>query len=182
MDNILTEEPEINSIAIDLPHDAEPEENPIPDNAVSNIEPETEVFQRVRDELLQPLTPLVHSHPNPFIGGTWKDQLTKILKQLEKTGWTRPKQIKVLEAYLYLGILIQNQPNERQQIRELIQASQGSRKAQDIWKGASRLQQIFSIRPKDLIYQTQYLTVTYIVKFTDKEYQSLIKNLQSKFL
>jgi len=47
LDNILTEEPEINSNAIDLPHDTEPEENPIPDNAVPNIEPETETYQRV---------------------------------------------------------------------------------------------------------------------------------------
>ena len=108
--------------------------------------------------------------------------MTKILRQLEDKGRTRPKQIKVLEAYLYLGILIQNQPNERQQIRELIQASQGSRKTQDIWKRAIRLQQIFSIRPKELLYQTRYFTITHIVKFTDKEYQSLIKNLQSKFL
>src|SRR5690349_19189422 len=88
LDNILTEEPEINSTAIDLPHDTEPGENPIPDNATPNIEPETETYQRVQNELIQSLTPQSHNHPNPFLGGIWKDQLTKILHQLEDKGRT----------------------------------------------------------------------------------------------
>jgi hypothetical protein len=169
LNTFLNEEPEI-----DPPPTITP---PKPETT-----PDTEVYQKVQEELTQTLTPQSNTHPNPFIGGTWKDQLTKIIRQLEDKGRTRPKQIKVIEAYLYLGILIQKQIDERQQIRELLQASQGSRKTQDIWKGATRLQQIFSIRPKELLYQTRYFTVTHVVKFTDREYQSLIRNLQSKFL
>ncbi|CAG8763282.1 10937_t:CDS:1, partial [Ambispora leptoticha] len=61
-----------------------------------------------------------------------ENHVTKILQQLKDKGYTRPKQIKIIEAYLYLGILIQKQTNERPQIHELLQTSQCSRKTQNI--------------------------------------------------
>ncbi|CAG8706567.1 4663_t:CDS:2, partial [Ambispora leptoticha] len=101
LDTFLTEEPEIDPTSTTTP--------PKPET-----EPDTEVYQKVRDELTQTLISQSNTHPNPFI------------------------------------------------------ASQGSRKTQDIWKEATRLQQIFSIRPKELLYQTRYFTVTHIVKFIDR--------------
>ena len=144
---------------------------------------ESKSYREVEEELMKTLEPQTRNHPNPFINDTWDNQLLKILKQLDNRGRgrTRSKQIKMLETYLYLGILIDKQPEKQTQIRTKIQASQGNRKTIDIWKGAQHIQKIFSIRSKELIYQTKHLTVTHIVKLKDKDYQTLIKNLQSKF-
>ncbi|CAG8634224.1 42724_t:CDS:2 [Gigaspora margarita] len=92
-DNILTEEPEVDQI---------------PSSTSVEEDTETEVYQKVRDELTQTLTPQSQSHPNPFIGGTWKDQLTKILKRLVDKGHNIVKLKRKLEkdlSPLYLHLL-----------------------------------------------------------------------------
>ncbi|CAG8734402.1 8955_t:CDS:1, partial [Ambispora leptoticha] len=54
LNTFLTEEPEIDSTLTTTP--LEPE-----------TEPDTEVYQKVQDELTQTLTPQSDTHPNPFI-------------------------------------------------------------------------------------------------------------------
>ena len=147
----------------------------------ATVNEESKQYQETKEELMQPLGPQTRNHLNPFLNDTLETQLSKILQRLDDKGRARPKQVKLLETYLYLGILIDQQPENQTKIRQKIQTSQGHRKTQDIWKGAQRLQQIFSLRPKELLYQTRHLTVTHIVKLKDKEFQALIKNLQSKF-
>ncbi|CAG8578495.1 2466_t:CDS:2, partial [Cetraspora pellucida] len=64
-------------------------------------EPEIDkVYQKIQDELTQSLIPQPQSHPNPFIDGTWKDQLKKILNKLKDKDCVLKKQIKTIEAYL----------------------------------------------------------------------------------
>ena len=67
LDNILTENSEINSTSDNPPPNTKPEVNLTLNNSPLKIEPETEVFQKVQDKLTQPLIPLLHNHPNSFI-------------------------------------------------------------------------------------------------------------------
>ena len=68
---------------------------------------------------------------------------------------------------------------KKTQIKEIIQKSQGERKTRDIWKGAERFQKIFTKRPKNLLYQTTYITITNIVKLTEKEFEDLLAKLKT---
>jgi len=79
--------------------------NLIPDlNATVNEE--SKQYQETKEELMQPLDPQTQNHPNPFLNDTLETQLSKILQRLDDQGRARPKQVKLLETYLYLGILI----------------------------------------------------------------------------
>ena len=125
------------------------------------------------------MKPQSTSRVNPFLSQNWKDQLDKILRQLGRKGKTREDKIKSIEAYLYLGILIEAQNSKKTQIKEILQKSQGERKTRDIWKGAELFQKIFTRRPKDLLYQTTYITITNIVKLTEKKFKDLLAKLKT---
>jgi len=84
----------------------------------------------------------------------------------------------MIEAHFYLGLLLEKESLQQEQIKELIQKQKGDRKSRDIVKGAQRIYQLFSLRPKDLIYQTNYLAVTQIVKLKNEVFESLINSLR----
>ncbi|CAG8833839.1 6714_t:CDS:2, partial [Cetraspora pellucida] len=90
------------------------------------------------------------------------EKLNNILEKLSTYTKLRENQIKTLEAYYYLGTLIQENETNQEQIREQIQKTNGAYKARDIWKGACHIQKIFTLRPKAIIYQTKYLAATQV--------------------
>jgi hypothetical protein len=140
---------------------------------------ESEVITKIINDLKQVVISRTTSFINPYIRGTWEDQVKKILRDLPKKGKARDDQIKAMEAYLYLGIIINEQIIYKIKIKEMIQKSRGTRKAKDIWKGAQRFQKIFEIRPKDLLYQSTCLTITNVVKLTDLEFDNLLVKIQT---
>ncbi|CAG8818230.1 22351_t:CDS:1, partial [Dentiscutata erythropus] len=109
---------------------------------------------------------------NSFSGGTWKDQVDRILKFLLSPGQTRVSLNKKIEAYYYLGLLI-SKSNDPLEIKTFIQKAQSERKARNTWKGALRSYELLTLRPKKIIFQLRYTTATCIIKLPDQDYTQL---------
>lgn len=142
-------------------------------------EEQTDSLTKIEKDLMQTLNPQTTSRTNPFLSKSWKEQLDKILKQLKEKGRTREDQRKMIETYYYLGTLIYTQTEHQDQIRKIIEKYKGQRKTRDIWKSATRIQKIFMHKPKDLIYQTTHITITNIVKLSEKEFEKLLEIVQT---
>ena len=136
------------------------------------------LLSRLKEDLNQILQPQEVSHTNPYAAPDWKTQVNRILKALPQHSKSRKDQITMIEAHFYLGLLLEKESLQQEQIKELIQKQKGDRKSRDIVKGAQRIYQLFSLRPKDLIYQTNYLAVTQIVKLKNEVFESLINSLR----
>lgn len=132
-------------------------------------------------DLTQTLNPQKATRTNPFLQETWTAQVDKILQDLPKFKQSRRGQRQAIEAHYYLGTIIEKQTEHRDQIREQIRKIKGDRKTQDIWKGAQRIRKIFTICPKDLMYQTNYLSVTQVIKLKDEVYTALLEELEKEF-
>ena len=100
---------------------------------------EHDPLAKIKEDLMQPLEPQEVLHISPFNGITWKEKLNSILEKLLTYIKSRENQIKALEAYYYLGILIEENKDHHVQIKERIQQVNGTRKTRDIWKGAHRI-------------------------------------------
>ena len=138
----------------------------------------TTIMKDLNQTIMPRTTPLI----NPYLGGTWKTQVDKMLHDLPIRGRDRKDQIKTLEVHFYLGALIQGSPIERTYIQDHIRKKKGDRKTKDIWRGADRIHKIFKIVPKDLLYQTQTITITQITKLTTGRFSQLIGRLEENFL
>jgi hypothetical protein len=139
---------------------------------------ENNQVQKIANELRKEPEPQNKSFTNPFIGGTWKDQVTRILDALTKSGRTRIALTRNIQTYYWLGKLISD-ATEEQEIKEFIQRIQGKRRAKDTWKGALRTYDLFELRPLELMYQLQYTTVTHIIKLTENEFAELVSQVTS---
>ena len=94
----------------------EPIDNVIP---ISEKEPnEHNPLVKIKEDLMQPLEPQEVSHISPFNSTTWKEKLNSILEKLSTHAKSRENQIKALEAYYYLGILIKENEDHYVQIKE----------------------------------------------------------------
>lgn len=137
------------------------------------------VLTQIKEDLNQTLYPQEISRTNPYAATDWKTQVDKILKALPQHSKSRKNQITMIEAHFYLGLLLEKESLQQDQIKEMIRKQKGDRRSRDIIKGAQRIYQLFSLRSKDLIYQTNYLAVTQIVKLTNEDFESLVDNLKS---
>jgi hypothetical protein len=140
---------------------------------------ENPLLSQLKEDLNQTLHPQEVSHVNPYIAADWKTQVDKILKSLPQHSKSRQNQITMIEAHFYLGSLLEKESLHQDQIKELIRKQKGDRRSRDIVKGAQRIHQLFSLRSKDLIYQTNYLAVTQIVKLTNEDFELLVNSLKS---
>ncbi|CAG8822889.1 16579_t:CDS:1, partial [Cetraspora pellucida] len=120
----------------------------------STKEPEIENLEDSITILLtdvsQTIQPMTKSLTNPFIGGTWKTQVDKMLTQLATHGQTRKDLNQKIQTYYYLGKLL-NQHADSAMIKDFIERKQGKRKAKDTWRGAYRTYELFRICPKEVI-------------------------------
>ncbi|CAG8797445.1 8790_t:CDS:1, partial [Cetraspora pellucida] len=73
---------------------------------------------KIKEDLMQPLEPQKASRILPFKETTWKEKLNDILEKLPTYTKSRENQIKTLEAYYYLGTLIQENKANQEQIKE----------------------------------------------------------------
>jgi hypothetical protein len=135
--------------------------------------PNTNDLTLLVNDLKQTPAPTTRTITNPFSGGTWKDQVDRILKFLSKPGRTRVSLNKKIEAYYYLGLLI-SKCNDPLEIKIFIRKAQSERKAKDTWKGALRIYELLTLRPKEIILQLRYTTATRIIKLPDKNYTQLV--------
>lgn len=140
---------------------------------------ENPLLIQLKEDLNQTLHPQEVSRVNPYIAADWKTQVDKILKALPQHSKSRTNQITMIEAHFYLGSLLEKESVHQNQIKELIRKQKGDRRSRDIVKGAQRIHQLFSLRPKDLIYQTNHLAVTQIVKLTNEDFELLVNSLRS---
>ena len=135
--------------------------------------PNTNDLTLLVNDLKQTPAPTTRTITNPFSGGTWKDQVDRILKFLSKPGRTRVSLNKKIEAYYYLGLLI-SKSNDPLEIKIFIQKAQSERKTKDTWKGALRIYELLTLRPKEIILQLRYTTATRIIKLPDEDYTRLV--------
>ena len=135
--------------------------------------PNTNDLTLLVNDLKQTPAPTTRTITNPFSGGTWKDQVDRILKFLSKPGRTRVSLNKKIEAYYYLGLLI-SKFNDPLEIKIFIWKAQSERKAKDTWKGALRIYELLTLRPKEIILQLRYTTATRIIKLPDENYTQLV--------
>ena len=84
----------------------------------TNIITKEDSLSQIEKDLTQTIKPQTTSRVNPFLSQNWKDQLDKILRQLNRKGRTREDKIKSIEAYLYLGILIETQIRRRLKLKK----------------------------------------------------------------
>ena len=131
--------------------------------------PSTNDLTLLVNDLKQTPAPTTRTITNPFSRGTWKDQVNRILKFLLKPGRTQVSLNKKIEAYYYLGLLISKFDNPLK-IKTFIQKAQSKRKAKDTWKGALRIYELLTLRPKEIILQLRYTTATHIIKLPDQDY------------
>jgi len=152
-----------------------PAEEATPAEVTTEFEnhPSTNDLTLLVNDLKQTPAPTTRTLTNPFSGGTWKDQVDRILKFLSKPGRTRVSLNKKIEAYYYLGLLI-SKSNDPLEIKTFIQKAQSERKAKDTWKGALRMYELLMLRPKEIILQLRYITATHIIKLPDQDYTQLV--------
>jgi hypothetical protein len=164
-DEFLQIEPEVPLLA--------EEATPAEDATEFENHPSTNDLTLLVNDLKQTPTPTTRTIINPFSGGTWKDQVDRILKSLSSTGRTRVSLNKKIEAYYYLELLI-SKSNDPLEIKTFIQKAQSERKAKDTWKGALRIYKLLTLRPKEIILQLRYITATRIIKLPDQDYTQLV--------
>jgi hypothetical protein len=75
-------------------------------NKTKEKTPNSKDIQEIIDNLTQ-LLKLGKSHPNLFLAQNWQDQLEKIVQQLKENRKSKKGCIRMLEAYYYLGKLIE---------------------------------------------------------------------------
>lgn len=191
---LLDQSIEVNLDDFLLPEEIEDTTNPIlileseiedTTDLISALEPEIENLEDSITILLtdvsQTIQPMTKSLTNPFIGGTWKTQVDKMLTQLATQGRTRKDLNQKIQMYYYLGKLLDQHENPAI-IRDFIEKKQGKRKAKDTWRGACRTYRLFRICPKEVISQLQTLTATQLIKLTDGEYHRLLDGCKLKFV
>jgi len=191
---LLDQSIEVNLDDFLLPEEIEDTTNPIlileseiedTTDLISALEPEIENLEDSITILLtdvsQTIQPTTKSLTNPFIGGTWKTQVDKMLTQLATQGRTRKDLNQKIQTYYYLRKLLDQYENPAI-IRDFIEKKQGKRKAKDTWRGAYRTYRLFRICPKEVISQLQILTATQLIKLTDGEYHRLLDGCKLKFV
>jgi hypothetical protein len=149
--------------------------NEVPTELESN---NTNHLTQIINDLKQTPEPTTRSITNPFSGGTWKEQVNRILKFLSNPGRTRHNLNKKIEAYYYLGQII-SKSNNPSEIKDLIQNAQVTRRAKDTWKGALRIYEVLELRPKEITLQLKYVTATHIIKLLDDEYTQLLESIRT---
>ena len=150
----------------------EPRASPIRNELIPE-EPRLKNIQEIIDDVTRPLKP-TGSHPNPFLASTWQIQLEKIIKRLQEARKMKKGRIGLLEAHYYLGKILKENTNYKDQIQDQLEQKFGERRTRDLWISAHRLREIFSICDKSCIYQNEVLTVTKITKLKELEFSTLI--------
>src|SRR6185295_5139681 len=191
---LLDQSIEVNLDDFLLPEEIEETTDPIPTleseiedttDLILALEPEIENLEDSITILLtdvsQTIQPMTKSLTNPFIGGTWKTQVNKMLAQLTTNGRTRKDLNQKIQTYYYLGKLLDQRVNLAI-IKDFIEKKQGKRKAKDTWRGAYRTYELFRICPKEVILQLQTLTATQLIKLTDSVYHRLLDSCKLKFV
>src|SRR6185295_14068299 len=84
-----------------------------------NEDHDTDHLIQIINDLKQTPVPTTRSITNPFSGGTWKEQVNRILKFLSTSGRAQLNLNKKIEAYYYLEVIISNS-NELLEIKDLI--------------------------------------------------------------
>jgi hypothetical protein len=191
---LLDQSIEVNLDDFLLPEEIEETTDPIPTleseieyttTLISALEPEIENLEDSITILLtdvsQTIQPMTKILTNPFIGGTWKTQVDKMLTQLTTHGRTRKDLNQKIQTYYYLGKLLDQHVNPAI-IKDFIEKKQGKRKAKDTWRGAYRTYELFRSCPKEVIPQLQTLTATQLIKLTDGDYHRLLDGCKLKFV
>ncbi|CAG8834160.1 23042_t:CDS:1, partial [Cetraspora pellucida] len=106
-------------------------------NLNSTVEPEIENLEDsitiFLTDVSQTIQPMTKSLTNPFIGGTWKTQVDKMLTQLATYGQTRKDLNQKIQTYYYLRKLF-DQHADSAMIKDFIERKQGKRKAKNTWR------------------------------------------------
>ena len=129
---------------------------------------------KIVQDISHPSGPLTQTSTPPYTGITYQEKLQKILKKIKTRARNRPDQNKLLEAYYYLGNLIEKHPDAYEDIQSTIEKAQGERRARDTLKGAKRMKLLFSNRPLENISRTTYITHTMIVRLTEADFSQVL--------
>ncbi|RIB15734.1 hypothetical protein C2G38_2191755 [Gigaspora rosea] len=138
-----------------------------------------EKLSKIIQDIIQPCGSLTQTSTPPYTGITYQEKLQKILKRIKTRTRNKQDQTKLLEAYYYLGNLIDKCPNDHEDIQSIIEKTQGERRAQDTWKCAKQMKLLFSNRPIENISQTTHITYTMITKLTDAELSQVLSQIRT---
>ena len=138
-----------------------------------------EKLSKIIQDIIQPCGSLTQTSTPPYTGITYQEKLQKILKRIKTRTRNRQDQTKLLEAYYYLGNLIDKYPDAHEDIQSIIEKTQGERRARDTWKCARRMKLLFSNRPLENISRTTYITYTMITRLTDAELSQVLPQIRT---
>ena len=112
----------------------------------------SEKLTKIVQDISHPSGPLTQTSTSSYTGITYQEKLQKILKQIKTRTRNRQDQNKLLEAYYYLGNLIEKYPDAQEDIQSIIEKTQGERRTRDTLKGAKQMKLLFFNRPLENIF------------------------------